>query len=121
PFAGFSPKFLKTGSYTDLLNSVKPTNISTMMAAGTKNIPLVKYLVQQLMQSKEQRMDDLRDCIPYANSEDWDTIVAGQRVQVIEDTDEGGKGDVQFGTDIIHSQDGSIAALLGASPGASTS
>lgn len=121
PFAGFSPKFLKTGSNTDLLSSVKPNNIFTMMAAGAKNIPLIKYLVQQLMLSKEQRMDDLREFIPDANSEDWETVVAGQRVQVIEDTDEGGKGSVQFGTDVIHSEDGTIAALLGASPGASTS
>src|SRR5699024_1895522 len=121
PFAGFSPKFLKTGSYMDLLGSIKPNNVITMLAAGAKNIPLTKYLVQQLMLSKEQRIEALRDFVPNAKSEDWDLVVAGQRVQVIKDTEADGKGTVQFGTEVIHSKDGSMAALLGASPGASTS
>lgn len=121
PFAGFSPKFLKTGSSMDLLRSVKPNNIFTLIAAGAKNIPLTKYLVQQLMESKEQRMEALRDFVPNANGEDWDLVVAGQRVQVIADTEAGGKGTIQFGTELIHSEDGSMAALLGASPGASIS
>lgn len=120
PFAGFSPKFLKTGSNMDLLGSVKPNNVFTMLAAGAKNIPLTKYLVQQLMLSKEQRMEELREFIPDAKSEDWDTVTAGQRVQVIKDTDDGGKGTLQFGTELVSAADGSVAALLGASPGAST-
>ena len=119
PFAGFSPKFLKTGSNMDLLGSVKPNNAITMLAAGAKNIPLTKYLVQQLMLSKEQRLEELRQFIPDAKAEDWDTVTAGQRVQVIKDT-EGGKGTLQFGTEVVSSADGSIASLLGASPGAST-
>src|SRR5699024_2713823 len=85
-----------------------------------KEIPLTKYLVQQLMLSKDKRMEELREFIPGAQSEDWDFIVAGQRVQVIKDTDAGGKGTLQFGTEVITSEDGSVAALLGASPGAST-
>ncbi|WP_132746173.1 malate:quinone oxidoreductase [Scopulibacillus darangshiensis] len=120
PFAGFSPKFLKNGSMLDLVTSVKPDNLVTMLAAGAKNMPLTKYLVQQLMLSKEQRMEELRDFIPNAKSEDWDLVVAGQRVQVIKDTDSGGKGTLQFGTEVVTGADGSIAALLGASPGAST-
>ena len=72
------------------------------------------------MLSKEQRMDELRDFIPNAKSDDWDIIVAGQRVQVIKDTEAGGKGTLQFGTEVVSASDGSIAALLGASPGAST-
>jgi malate dehydrogenase (quinone) len=120
PFAGFSPKFLKTGSMLDLVTSVKPDNLLTMLAAGAKEIPLTKYLVQQVMLSKEQRMEELREFIPNANSEDWDLVVAGQRVQVIKDTEAGGKGTLQFGTEVISDSDGSIAALLGASPGAST-
>jgi malate dehydrogenase (quinone) len=119
PFAGFSPKFLKTGSMLDLVTSVKPNNVLTMLAAGAKEIPLTKYLIQQVMLSKEQRMEELREFIPSANSEDWDLVVAGQRVQVIKDT-EAGKGTLQFGTEVITASDGSIAALLGASPGAST-
>jgi malate dehydrogenase (quinone) len=120
PFAGFSPKFLKTGSYFDLIRSVKLDNILTMLAAGIKEMALTKYLIQQVMLSNEQRMEELREFIPTAKSEDWDIVVAGQRVQVIKDTKEGGKGTLQFGTEVVSAADGSIAALLGASPGAST-
>ncbi|MBC8080368.1 MAG: malate:quinone oxidoreductase, partial [Gorillibacterium sp.] len=120
PFAGFSPKFLKTGSIFDLVTSVKPNNFLTMLAAGAKNISLTKYLIGQVMLSKEKRMEELRQFIPNAKAEDWDLVVAGQRVQVIKDTKAGGKGTLQFGTEVICAADGSIAALLGASPGAST-
>ncbi|PAV27999.1 malate:quinone oxidoreductase [Virgibacillus profundi] len=120
PFAGFSPKFLKTGSNMDLFGTVKPNNAFTMLAAGAKNLPLTKYLVQQVLLSKEQRIEQLREFIPNAKLEDWDLVVAGQRVQVIKDTDDGGKGTLQFGTEVVNAADGSIAALLGASPGAST-
>ncbi|MEO2207968.1 malate:quinone oxidoreductase [Paenibacillus pabuli] len=120
PFAGFSPKFLKTGSNADLITSVKTHNLLTMLAAGVKEISLTKYLIQQLMLSKEQRMEELRDFVPSAKSEDWDMVLAGQRVQVIKDTVQGGKGTLQFGTEVVTAADGSIAALLGASPGAST-
>ena len=119
PFAGFSPRFLKTGSMFDLVTSVKPNNVITMLAAGAKELPLTKYLIQQVSLSKEQRMEELREFIPDAKIEDWDLVVAGQRVQVIKDT-EAGKGTLQFGTEVITAADGSIAALLGASPGAST-
>lgn len=120
PFAGFSPKFLKTGSNMDLIGSVKPNNVFTMLAAGAKEMSLTKYLVQQVMLSNEKRVEELREFIPTAKLEDWDVVVAGQRVQVIKDTEAGGKGTLQFGTEIVSSSDGSIAALLGASPGAST-
>ncbi|WP_051530075.1 malate:quinone oxidoreductase [Anoxybacillus tepidamans] len=120
PFAGFSPKFLKNGSMFDLITSVKPHNLLTMLAAGAKNMALTKYLIEQVMLSKEQRMEELREFVPTAKSEDWDLIVAGQRVQVIKDTEAGGKGTLQFGTEVVSAADGSIAALLGASPGAST-
>jgi len=120
PFAGFSPKFLKTGSMLDLITSVKADNLFTMLSAGAKNMSLTKYLIQQVMLSKEKRMEELREFIPDAKSEDWDLVVAGQRVQVIKDTEDGGKGTLQFGTEVISAADGSIAALLGASPGAST-
>ncbi len=85
-----------------------------------KEIGLTKYLIQQVMLSHEKRMEELREFIPNAKSEDWDIVVAGQRVQVIKDTDAGGKGTLQFGTEVVSAADGSIAALLGASPGAST-
>ncbi|KAF6575604.1 MULTISPECIES: malate:quinone oxidoreductase [Paenibacillus] len=119
PFAGFSPKFLKTGSNLDLIGSVKPNNLITMLAAGAKEMALTKYLIQQVMLSNEKRLEELREFIPNAKIEDWGIVVAGQRVQVIKDT-EGGKGTLQFGTEVVSAADGSIAALLGASPGAST-
>jgi len=120
PFAGFSPKFLKTGSYLDLISTVKPYNLLTMLSAGIKELPLTKYLIQQVMLTNEKRMDALREFIPNASSKDWEIVVAGQRVQVIKDTETGGRGTLQFGTEVVSSSDGSIAALLGASPGAST-
>ncbi|EMA6343482.1 malate:quinone oxidoreductase [Bacillus cytotoxicus] len=120
PFAGFSPKFLKTGSNLDLLGSVKPNNVLTMLAAGVKEMALTKYLIQQVLLSNEKRVEELREFIPNAKGEDWDVVVAGQRVQVIKDTETGGKGTLQFGTEVVSAADGSIAALLGASPGAST-
>lgn len=120
PFAGFTPKFLKTGSMFDLVTSIKPNNALTMLAAGAKEMSLTKYLIKQVMLTKEQRMEELREFIPSAKGEDWDLVVAGQRVQIIKDTEAGGKGTLQFGTEVISAADGSIAALLGASPGAST-
>ncbi|MCG3402398.1 malate dehydrogenase (quinone) [Staphylococcus massiliensis] len=120
PFAGFSPKFLKTGSNLDLIKSVNKDNVVTMLAAGAKEMGLTKYLIQQLMLSQEERINDLREFIPNAKGEDWEVCVAGQRVQVIKDTEEKGKGTLQFGTEVITSDDGTLAALLGASPGAST-
>ncbi|MCA0972163.1 malate dehydrogenase (quinone) [Halobacillus litoralis] len=119
PFAGFSPKFLKTGSNADLFTSVKKDNLVTMSASGLKNASLTKYLLQQLMLSKEQRMEELRQFVPQAKDEDWELVVAGQRVQIIKDTEEG-KGTLRFGTEVVSSEDGTLAALLGASPGAST-
>lgn len=120
PFAGFSPKFLKNGSYFDLVNSVKLNNVLTMLAAGVKEMSLTKYLIQQVLLSNEKRIEELREFLPHAKSEDWEIVVAGQRVQVIKDTETGGKGTLQFGTEVVSAADGSIAALLGASPGAST-
>ena len=119
PFAGFSPKFLKTGSNLDLFKSVKPNNIITMLSAGVKEFNLTKYLISQLMLSDEERMNDLRQFVPNAKSEDWEVVVAGQRVQVIKDTEDS-KGNLQFGTEVVTSDDGTLSALLGASPGAST-
>lgn len=120
PFAGFSPKFLKTGSNLDLIRSVKPNNVLTMLAAGFKEMALTKYLIQQVLLSNEKRLEELKEFIPNAKLEDWDIVVAGQRVQVIKDTETGGKGTLQFGTEVVTASDGSVAALLGASPGAST-
>lgn len=119
PFAGFSPKFLKTGKMLDLPLSVKTYNLMTMLSAGVKEMGLTKYLIQQLMLSHSQRMDDLREFVPSAKDDEWEIVIAGQRVQVIKDTEDKGKGTLQFGTELITNEDGTISALLGASPGAS--
>lgn len=113
PFAGFSPKFLKNGSYFDLLGSVKPHNVINMAKCGLSELALVKYLIEQLLLTDEARLKDLQGFVPTAKLSDWRLIVAGQRVQVID------KSGLKFGTELIQANDGSIAALLGASPGAS--
>ncbi|MDI3320339.1 malate:quinone oxidoreductase [Pinibacter soli] len=119
PYAGFSTKFLKNGSYLDLPLSIKVNNIRPMLAAGFHNIPLTKYLIEQVRQSPEDRLDALKEYFPEAKMEDWELEIAGQRVQVIKkDPKEGGV--LEFGTEVVSAADGSIAALLGASPGAST-
>jgi len=119
PYAGFSPKFLKTGSYFDLFKSIRLHNLIPMVAAGAGNLGLVKYLVSQLAASKETKFKDLLDFFPDADPKDWYRITAGQRVQVIKkDAKKGGV--LQFGTEVVAASDGSIAGLLGASPGAST-
>lgn len=119
PYAGFSTKFLKSGSYMDLPKSIQLSNMAPMLMAGLHNIPLTKYLIQQVMQSPEDRLDALRDYYPAAQLDDWELEIAGQRVQVIKKDDEEG-GVLEFGTEVVSAADGSIAALLGASPGAST-
>lgn len=119
PYAGFSTRFLKNGSLWDLPGSIKFSNIKPMVMAGVKNIPLTKYLIEQVTQSSDDRMEALRAYFPNAVAEDWDLEVAGQRVQVIKKDEEEG-GVLEFGTEVVSAADGSIAALLGASPGAST-
>ncbi|WP_423148434.1 malate:quinone oxidoreductase [Rubrolithibacter danxiaensis] len=119
PYAGFSTKFLKNGSLLDLPLSIKANNILPMMSAGLKNIPLTKYLINQVMQSPEDRLEALKEYLPEARMEDWELEIAGQRVQVIKKDPKHG-GILEFGTEIVSKADGSIAALLGASPGAST-
>ncbi len=119
PYAGFSPKFLKTGSVLDLFASIRWHNIIPMVAAGLSNLSLVSYLLGQLAASKKTKFDELREFFPEAKPEDWYTITAGQRVQVIK-KDKKKIGVLQFGTEVVAAKDGSIAGLLGASPGAST-
>lgn len=119
PYAGFSTKFLKNGSYFDLAQSIKLNNIKPMLSAGMKNIPLTKYLIDQVFQSSEDRMKALKEYLPDAKKEDWVLENAGQRVQVIK-KDKQGRGVLEFGTEVVNAADGSLAVLLGASPGAST-
>jgi len=119
PFALQSTKFLKEGSWFDLFSSINHDNIGGMLRVGIHNLDLVKYLVQQAALTDDDRQRALQEYFPNAKREDWRLAVAGQRVQVIKrDAKEGAV--LQFGTEIVADQDGTIAALLGASPGAST-
>jgi malate dehydrogenase (quinone) len=119
PYAGFSPKFLKSGSPFDLLKSIRWHNLIPMIAAGASNLSLVRYLVGQLIALPSTKFEALLDFFPDADPADWYKITAGQRVQVIKKDSKKG-GVLQFGTEVIAAADGSIAGLLGASPGAST-
>jgi len=119
PFATFSTKFLKNGSLLDMFSSMTTDNFMPMVNAGMDNWSLSTYLMGQLMLSQEDRMASLREYFPDAQDADWELITAGQRVQIIKKDAEKG-GVLQFGTEVVTSADGSISALLGASPGAST-
>ena len=120
PYAGFTTKFLKQGSYWDLFKSIKPNNIKSMLGVALHNMDLTRYLIGEAMQTHRHRVDSLRQFYPQAVEADWRLEDAGKRVQIIKKcADQGGK--LEFGTEIVAAEDGSIAALLGASPGASVS
>lgn len=119
PFAGFTTKFLKKGSVLDLFSSVKRYNVKPMMAVGIDNMDLTRYLIAESFQSHKDRVASLRNFFPDAKEDDWALQNAGMRVQIIK-KDANGHGKLEFGTEIVAAKDGSLAALLGASPGAST-
>lgn len=117
PYAGFTTKFLKRGSWSDLLRSMRADNIMPMMQVGMGNLSLVKYLVEQVLQSDDKRFSALEDYYPTASKPNWQRAIAGQRVQIIKR--ENGRGVLKFGTEIVRAEDNSLVAVLGASPGAS--
>ncbi len=119
PFAGLNPKFLKHGSVLDLPLSVRPKNLIPYLSVALKNFDLVVYLLKEVTKSKKKKLESLREFVPNAKQEDWTYYEAGQRAQVIKPVKGGGV--LQFGTEVIASKDGTIAGLLGASPGASVS
>lgn len=119
PFATFSPKFLKNGSMFDIVSQVRPHNLWPMLRVAFANPDLITYLVGELLKNHRKKVDGLRVFMPTAKDEDWSLIDAGQRAQVMKKDAEKG-GVLQFGTEVVSAADGSIAGLLGASPGAST-
>ncbi|MBD9659616.1 MULTISPECIES: malate dehydrogenase (quinone) [Pantoea] len=119
PFATFSTKYLKNGSLFDLLSATTTSNIMPMTHVGIDNFDLVKYLIGQVMLNDDDRFAALKEYYPNARKEDWKLIQAGQRVQIIKkDAEKGGL--LKLGTEIVTDQQKTLAALLGASPGAST-
>jgi malate dehydrogenase (quinone) len=120
PYAGFSPKFLKAGSAFDLPTSIRPNNLGSMLGVARTEMALTRYLIRELLQTPSARHRTLAHFVPEAEEHDWDMITAGQRVQVIKRDPSTGRGVLQFGTELVVGGDGSIAGLLGASPGAST-
>lgn len=119
PYAGWSPKFLKSGRYTDLFASIRGDNLLPMAAVAPPNLDLMTYLAKELAATPRKRHEALLEYMPEAREEDWELVTAGQRVQVIA-PDRRKVGVLQFGTQLITSADGSIGGMLGASPGAST-
>jgi malate dehydrogenase (quinone) len=119
PFAGFTTRFLKQGSVFDLFGSVRSTNLRPMLSVSRTNMDLTRYLIGEVFQSHSERVASLRNYFPDAREEDWRLQNAGQRVQIIKKSKDG-RGKLEFGTEIVAAGDGSLAALLGASPGAST-
>ncbi|MEY8017157.1 malate dehydrogenase (quinone) [Mycobacterium servetii] len=119
PYAGWSPKFLKHGHFSDLPRSVKPDNLLSMLGVGVTELALLNYLIGQLRLTAPGRVRMLREFVPGAKDSDWELTVAGQRVQVIR-RDRRRGGALDFGTTLLSDADGTIAGLLGGSPGAST-
>ncbi|MDO4241648.1 MAG: malate:quinone oxidoreductase [Microbacteriaceae bacterium] len=119
PYAGFRSNFLKHGSLLDMFKSIRLHNLGPMLKVGLTQWSLEKYLISEVFASREKQIEALREYYPAADADDWEMITAGQRVQIMKKDPEKG-GILQFGTEIVASEDGSIAGLLGASPGAST-
>ena len=119
PYGGWSPKFLKEGSYLDLFKSIRPDNIPSYLGVGATNLALVKYLVQEVFRDFDGKVDMLHEYYPDADGKDWQVEVAGQRVQVIKPAAFPRFGTLEFGTALVNDQNGTIAGVLGASPGAS--
>ncbi|GBR46380.1 malate dehydrogenase (quinone) [Neokomagataea thailandica] len=120
PYAGFTTRFLKTGAPSDYVRSLKADNLWPALSAGLDNLPLVRYLMTEIVQSDAARMAFLHGTYPLAQPQDWNRVIAGQRVQIIRPEGKG-RGVLKLGTEVIKSADGTLSAVLGASPGASVS
>lgn len=120
PYAGIDPRFLKFGSLFDMPKMIRTDNIGAVLNVAKDNIPLIKMLAGMIFMTPGKKLEEMREFAPKASMTDWHLIKAGQRAQIIK-TDANGKGgSLQFGTEVLTSADGTLGAVLGASPGAST-
>lgn len=119
PYAGWTPKFLKKGSYLDLFKSIRLDSLPSYLGVALQEMGLTKYLIEEVLKDQAARVESLREYMPSAKAEDWELVTAGQRVQVIKPIGAPKFGSLEFGTALVNSNDGSIAGLMGASPGAS--
>ena len=119
PYAGWTPKFLKNGTFLDLFKSLRPGNIPSYLGVAVQEMGLTKYLVEEVLKDQAARVESLREYMPDVNGDDWELVTAGQRVQVIKPIGAPKFGSLEFGTALVNSGDGTIAGLMGASPGAS--
>jgi malate dehydrogenase (quinone) len=119
PYATFSTKLLKHGRWTDFFTTIRWHNLHVIAAAVLQNLTLIRYLIGQLVARPRRKFTHLRRYYPHADPKQWDFYAAGQRAQLIT-PDRRRIGVLQQGTELVVGADGTIAGLLGASPGAST-
>ncbi|QLY28733.1 malate dehydrogenase (quinone) [Nocardia huaxiensis] len=119
PYATFSTRLLKNGRRTDLFTTLRPRNLAVLIAVGIQNMSLIGYLIGQLLSTRKRKFAQLQRFYPEADPADWYPVQAGQRAQLVK-PDPDRIGVLTFGTELVTSVDGTIAGLLGASPGAST-
>eukprot|EP00440_Ansanella_granifera_P037345 gb/GFBE01040518.1/.p1 GENE.gb/GFBE01040518.1/~~gb/GFBE01040518.1/.p1 ORF type:complete len:563 (+),score=195.61 gb/GFBE01040518.1/:1-1689(+) len=121
PFGSITLKFLRYGSVLDSFKALKPHNITSTIGALSKNLSLAVMLMKDVFKSGAGKLHDIRHYYPQADPDDWIFIPAGVRAQIIKKDPKTGKGMLQFGTEVVTNDEGTIVGLLGASPGASTS
>ncbi|MPM49082.1 Malate:quinone oxidoreductase [bioreactor metagenome] len=120
PYAGMDPRFLKFGSWLDMPKMIRSGNIMAVLNVAKDNLALIKLLAGMIFMTPKQKLAELREFSPSADMTDWRMIKAGQRAQIIKTNADGRGGKLEFGTEVITNADGTLATVLGASPGAST-
>lgn len=119
PYATFSTKLLKQGRLTDFFTTLQWHNLHVIAAALIQNLSLMRYLLGELAARPRKKFAKLQHFYPKADLDQWELIPAGQRAQLVT-PDHRRIGVLHQGTELVVGGGGTIAGLLGASPGAST-